>query len=266
MYIGKVHAVYYAPHNTYSYDGTAEFQVSTENNVSLLGGLKMLMKILQTLNIYPVERGLINSYIIDIEAYLKSAYRSDLGYFSQGGMYFPQNQTWHWVKEPFFAVDCQTWTVSVLGANTIDSWFGSGTTLKIWERTKQIAGYKYNERTKDAEGVGFSEDKKDQVFSGEWTFGAINALRVAAAYYTGNAQAKLRQEAELMRNAIERELTIHGSINGRDCPGVLYANKRYFIPFGWWANPVLSTASTGWAVLLDKNYNPMYLGGFYDVN
>jgi len=76
----------------------------------------------------------------------------------------------------------------------------------------------------------------------------------------------LLQEADRMRNAIENELTIHGSINGYDCPGVLYSNKRYFIPFGWWANSVLSTASTGWAVFLDKNYNPMFLGGSYNVN
>jgi len=264
MYIPKIRAVYYAPHNTYSYDGTAEFQVSTENNVSLLAGLKMLIKILRQLNIYPAEQAIIATLIDSILAYIRSAYRSDLGYFSQGGLYHSQNQEWQWAKEPFFAVDCQTWTISVVGAEVIDGWFGAGATLKIWEKTKEIAGYKYNHNTKIADGVGFSSDKV-QVFSGEWTFGAINALKVAATHYTGNAQAKLLQEAEHMRNAIESELTQQGSINGHDCPGVLYANKRYYIPFGWWANSVLSTASTGWAVLLDKNYNPMNLGGSYKV-
>jgi len=155
--------------------------------------------------------------------------------------------------------------MSVIGANVIDSWFGAGTTVKIWEKTKKIAGYKYNVHNQEVDGVGFSDDTREQVFSGEWTLGAITGLRVAATHYPGATGNKLKQEAEKMRNAIEKELTIHGSINGFDCPGVLYANKRYYIPFGWWANPVLSTASTGWAVFADKNYNPMILGGSYVV-
>jgi len=265
MYIIQIFAFYYAPHNTYSQDGTAEFQVSTENNVSLLAGLKMLLQVLQTLNIYPTEQGIISTFINDILIFLRSAYRSDLGYFDQGLMYYAQNHSISWNKG--FAVDCQTWTISVVGARTIDTWFGPGTTLKIWERTKQLSGYKYNERTHDVEGVGFSEDRKEEIFSGEWTFGAINALKVAATHYTGSSAAKLNEEIEIMRNSIERELTKGVNFNGcNNCPGVLYANKRHYIPFGWWANPVISTASTGWAVLVDKNYNPLNLGGSYVVN
>ena len=41
----------------------------------------------------------------------------------------------------------------------------------------------------------------------------------------------------------------------------LYANKRYFIPWGWWANPIPSLASSAWVVLIDENYNPFILGG-----
>jgi len=41
----------------------------------------------------------------------------------------------------------------------------------------------------------------------------------------------------------------------------LYANKRFFIPWGWYANPLGATSSTGWAVFYDWMYNPFELGG-----
>lgn len=44
---------------------------------------------------------------------------------------------------------------------------------------------------------------------------------------------------------------------------MLYASQRYYIPFGWWANNIPSTASTGWAVLVDSNHNPFLLTGAY---
>jgi len=224
----------------------------------------MLYNILVALNIYPSEQKQINQLMSEILIYLKGSFRSDLGYFSQGGIYSAQNGTWRPVTEPFFAADCQTWTISVLGAKMIDSWFGDGATIKIWETTKQLAGYNYNITSKEVDGIGFSEDK-GKIFSGEWTFGAINALRVAATYYQGDTQNKLRDEADKMRNAIEKELTVTENINGKDCIAVLYANLRYYIPFGWWSNPVMSMSSTGWAVAIDKNYNLLNLGGSYNV-
>jgi len=264
MFIPKVHAFYYAPHNTYSYDGTAEFQIATENNMSLMAGLKMLLTILKTLNIHINEQAHIQAMITELLIYIKGAYISSRGYFSQGGLYFNKNQTWQWAKEPFFAADCQTWTMAILGPKQIDDWFGYGTALKIWEKTKEISGYNYDPSTKQVDGLGFSENSQ-HVFSGEWTFGAINMVRVLAQYYGGTTASSLMQEADRMRNAIERDITIHENIAGVNCPGVLYANKRYYIPFGWWANPVISTASTGWAVAVDKNYNLFNLGGSYRV-
>ena len=43
----------------------------------------------------------------------------------------------------------------------------------------------------------------------------------------------------------------------------LYASKRYFIPFGWNANPLPSTCSTSWVIMLQKHFNPFVLGGGY---
>jgi len=66
-----------------------------------------------------------------------------------------------------------------------------------------------------------------------------------------------------MRQAIEEELSTVAVINSLRVDAILYANKRYWIPFGWWANPIPSLASTGWAALVDSMYNPFYLGGIY---
>lgn len=71
-------------------------------------------------------------------------------------------------------------------------------------------------------------------------------------------------------------------MDGGSFPAIKYANKRfefplilpyqsctywnrYAIPFGWFANPLPSTASTSWAVFADADFNPLYLGGDWKV-
>jgi len=73
----------------------------------------------------------------------------------------------------------------------------------------------------------------------------------------------LAAEVNYMRQAIEDELTSVAVINSMRVDTVLYANKRYWIPFGWWSNPIPSLASTSWAALFDNRFNPFYLGGLY---
>jgi len=73
-------------------------------------------------------------------------------------------------------------------------------------------------------------------------------------------------EATHMRQSIENELLGNAALNGVPVTGVKYANRRYFIPFGWWSNPLLSTASTAWTVMADNDFNPFFLGGGYQVN
>jgi hypothetical protein len=46
----------------------------------------------------------------------------------------------------------------------------------------------------------------------------------------------------------------------------LYANRRYAIPFGWFANPVPSTTSTAWAVMLHFGHNPLTASFSYNAN
>jgi len=130
---------------------------------------------------------------------------------------------------------------------------------------KKIGGYKYDGTT--LKGLGFDNNygKPDQIFSGEWTFGAINMLQLFLNESNGYDKVKLTNDITNMRQAIEEELTTVIPINGNSVASVLYANKRYWIPFGWWSNQIPSLASTGWAALVDNLYNPLYLGGDFNT-
>jgi len=250
--------LYYSPKNTLLNPTTdLGFTISVENNVSLLGGLKMLRYILQTRNIYPNFLPIVVQLIGNCETFIKAAYDASLGYFRQGGTVV--NNVFQWNTE--FAVDCQTWTMSQLGPKRVDSWFGAGTAAGIWNTTKKIGGYHFTVWSGQIDGLGFSENSNDQVFSGEWTGGGVNMLRIFASELIDPSYMK---EAEHIRNQIEYDLTESNTIAGQPVKAVRYANKRYFIPFGWWANPLDATAATTWAVFLDSNFNPLHLGGAYN--
>jgi len=255
--------VYYAPKNTLAFaNKDMGFDISTENNISLLGGLKMLRYVLTQKNIHLEILGDINDLITSIEAYVKASYDPSLGFFRQGGT-FDQNGVFTWATGPnAFAVDCQTWAMSVISPLLIDQWFGLGTSKKIWTTTKTLSGYNFHPETGYVDGVGFSSNP-EQVFSGEWSLGAINMLKIFANEYN---DPSFLTEAKFMRDAIENQLLATETIDGESTTGVLYANKRYWIPFGWWANRLLSTVSTSWTILVDKDFNPFHFGGAYTVN
>jgi hypothetical protein len=252
--------VAYAPINTLNYDEhdtDGGYGVSTENNISLLAGLKMLRYILSK-NGYHLEKlGDINTLITSVENYIRLSYDPSLGYFRQGGNYETGNFVWG----TRFSVDCQTWAMSVISPLLIDQWYGPTTSQKIWQTTKTLGGYKCDSTT--CAGLGFSHQPPDQVFSGEWTLGAINMLRIFNSQYN---DPSFLTEATHMRQSIENELLGNAALNGVPVTGVKYANRRYFIPFGWWSNPLLSTASTAWTVMADNDFNPFFLGGGYQVN
>jgi len=66
-----------------------------------------------------------------------------------------------------------------------------------------------------------------------------------------------------MRNTVDVEISPQISIKGFQAKTILYANKRTYIPFGWWANPLPATSSTAWGLMVDAEFNPFYLGGHY---
>jgi len=259
-------AIAYAPWNTYDYlnpalGGTA----STENAASSLASLRVFLYVLQNnpttqyKSLIPQVQTVINGIV----SFLKSAYNPSLGYFYQGGTL--TNGVWQWNTSPYsmFAVDCQTWVMSVLGAPTIDGWFGAGTALKIWDTAMRLGGYVYDPSSDTVQGMGYSMNQQAEVFSGEWSFGAINMLRIFATQYTDSAtQQKLLYQATVIRQNIEARLTF--TDNTLQSTVIYYANKRYTIPWGWYANPVPATSSISWAVMVDSNFNPFVLGGSYN--
>lgn len=193
-----------------------------------------------------------------------------------------------------FAVDCQTWGMSVmvpyLGMDWLQKQLGDPKgPYNMWQQVKYRAGHFVNgsdptdrcktgcDSTKDGcgtiAGVGFTQDLNltcvnetkpednitctmHRVWSGEWSFGAMTACKVLADHYEiagdSASAADLRKDAASMRLAVmtPRKRVNNeevGGLNNADYDGgVLYANRRFFIPWGWYANAVSSLCSTSW--------------------
>lgn len=247
-------AVYHAPNGTFDKN---PHDISTENNASLYAGLVMLKQILKSggdpdgLN----DR-YVNSLVKGIDSYFQMyAYDPQLGAIVQGGLYDDPSSPGKFVPSKDFAVDVQTWGITVIGAQKIDAWFGEGTSYQIWQKTKKAAGYYDNTVL---QGVGYT-DAPNEIISVEWTLGAILLVKELNTYYKGQYQ-DLVDDANSMRAGIEslKETVVVG---GEEAKAFDYASKRYFIPFGWYANKVPSLTSTAWAIMVDRDFNPFVLGG-----
>ena len=216
------------------------------------------------------------------------------GGFVQGGLANDPAQSREWVPtiEPM-AVDVETWGIASLGTKQIDQWFGYGASFELWQRLKTWGAYGVG---KTLWGVGYSDQDgngidpagvyKQGVMSAEWTAGAITAVRNMLSTYDaeqptsshyGAAKkfaASLKQDEAAMLDSIGA-LRIDRYAS-KDFPGTpadyakliavktkpyLYASRRYYIPFGWYANPLPSTASTAWVIMVADHYDPFGFGG-----
>ncbi|MEE9337913.1 MAG: hypothetical protein V3U87_07515 [Methylococcaceae bacterium] len=306
----EIGAVYYATEGSLSNAGTQPvdpYDVSTENNASLLAGLLILKKILtqqenpQTLPYLKVIEVMINGGVMPnrktteglLNFFKKYAWDAKTDNFYQGGLANkPNKAAWIPTIEPR-PVDVNTWAVAVLGQPLIDSWYGYGTAYKIWYKMKVWGGYYDN--SGDLWGVGYSNQdgnavrrrKGKGIMSAEWTAGAINMLKSLIAQYTllesihpyvKKYVASLKVDLQSMETHISvlrvinySKISMFNSVRpenydslvslAKNQQAYLYASKRYFIPFGWYANPLPSNASTSWALLMNYNYNPFTLGG-----
>jgi len=271
MVAGTSGGVYFCPRNTYyGVNVDVGSLVSTENNASLLAGLRALRFLLKSMksNRFDEQVRVVERLIVGVERFLKSAYDKTKRHFRTGGRWDPKTGSISW-DEQVFAVDCQSWVGSVLGARQIDSWFGGGAALHLWEQTKQVAGYQ-TQPNGMVKGVGYSKNDQDQVLSGEWSFGAANFLKIMASdsTYSAGTRKDLMAQADLIVTAIRQELTRPVKFYAETAEAVLYANKRYMIPIelgGWWTNPLPSRASTAWAFLWDANFNPLHLQGRFSA-
>jgi len=221
-----------------------------------------------------------------------SAWRN--GEFVQGGIADDPARESSWIAnvQPR-AVDVNTWGIAALGARKIDQWFGFGAAYQNWQQVKQWGGYGIG---KTLWGVGFSDQDgngidaegnyRQGVLSTEWTAGAILMLRNLIAYYQTippsspqyasalRSLASLQDDEQSMLTAIKHLRIDNYATAG--FPGqpqkytqllslptqpYVYASKRYLIPFGWYANPIPSTCSTAWIIMLANHYNPFGYGG-----
>lgn len=127
------------------------------------------------------------------------------------------------------------------------------------------------------------------VFSAEWTAGAIVMVRSMLRYYESrSSHLGAREIVQVLRSdennmvqglqALRFDRYVGGSLPGkpRDYANLiveaegplaaqpyLYASARYLIPFGWYANPLPSTCSTAWVLLVADRYDPFIYGGGY---
>ena len=204
---------------------------------------------------------------------------------------------WVAVTEPK-AVDVNTWGVAALGPDQIDKWFGFGASFRAWERLKTWGAFGVGHTLwgvgySDSDGNGRTADGNFRrgILSAEWTAGAIVMVRSMLRHYAivpsgsdsyPSARAfvtQLRSDEDSMIRGIQElrfDRYVAGSFPGkpknyvdlmiepRSAPTTepyLYASSRYRIPFGWYANPLPSTCSTAWIVLVADRYDPFLYGG-----
>jgi len=216
------------------------------------------------------------------------------GVFVQGGLANDPTQGRDWIpSQGARAVDVQTWGIAALGTKQIDAWFGYGAAFALWQNLKTWGAYGagqtlwgvgYSDR--DENGIDPSGAYKQGIMSAEWTAGAINAVRNMIAAYSAETPsssnsaaalkylASLRDDEAAMLNAVQK--LRFDKYRAAAFPGMpdnyaaliteqtkpyLYASRRYAIPFGWYANPIPSTASTAWMLMLANHYDPFGFGG-----
>jgi len=161
------------------------------------------------------------------------------------------------------AIDCQTWGMTVMGRETLDSKYGMGFSYGVWQTAKQYSGYF---KGTVLAGVGYTDTAKNgtsvatnDIWSAEWTFGAINMAQVLSKSYRDAGDSEkadsLLADAQSMYNEVTKLWP-----EGLRFPdgSYVYANKRFFIPWGWFSNPISALCSTAWSVLQARNCDPFH--------
>lgn len=255
--------------------------VSNENNFSGYTGIDMLWQVLNNFtkgssdedlqwaltSLTMLRSGLQKWFQADTILSVKGQLPNNWQVVPQGGHYNASG----WFPVPLdvtggLAVDCQTWGMSVMGQPMIDGKYGHGFAHEIWKTTKKYAGYYKGETLC---GVGYTDLSGSNgsipvntIWSAEWTFGAINMAQILSQQYA-DAQDHTRAQ-ELLEDAqsMLNQVTLPWPQGLRFPDGsYVYANKRFFIPWGWFSNPISALCSTGWSVMMERNFDPFHYGG-----
>lgn len=212
-------SIYHCPNGSqlYPYDPEEETNVSNENNFSATSALRMLQFALKNGSAGTTDAQLlgyikdVDSMLQGLENYWKTNALSDPlpsgnRVFYQGG-HAPFKGGFDPVPltdSQGFAVDCQTWGVTVLGGDWIDKTFGDGTAYRIWVETKTRAGY--HDSAGILRGVGYTDHPNHDIWSSEWSFGAVLMTRELAAFYKTSHpdwSNELLDDSQLVRKGLE---------------------------------------------------------------
>lgn len=293
-----VGGVYYAPGGSLGNIGPIpKGEISIENNFSVLGGLQVLKRSLESMPdsnqttqaLHAIDTLLnggqtVNSYHTEglLHFFYHHAFNRSKGVFYTHGLAPAPDEANNWQADDSqeaaaLAVDVNTWGIAALGPETIDHWYGKQTALSIWESVRKQGGYFDHEGK--LLGVGYTlHNDKDKIMSTEWTAGAVNALKLMIPYYEkqGVDISTLKHDLETMQAGIEKLRSDNYLGQGFDGEtpneyytalpkehGVayLYASKRFAIPFGWFANTLPSTTSNAWVIMNRLNFNPFQYRG-----
>jgi len=179
-----------------------------------------------------------------------------------------------------FATDVQTWGIAAILADpellrAITGAYGEDCLYDMFQAAIHLGGYHVQGPDGPVlAGIGFNAQRPgapEAQLSGEWTWGAINAAILLADHYREPARADPGRVAELLRDA---RLMIDGVTrlashdynplrlkDGRDWVGTLYANRRRWVPWGWYSNACPSQAATAWAFMVNAGFNPFEPAG-----
>jgi len=192
------------------------------------------------------------------------------GHVSFFGTYDP-------ASPPFdFTVNAQVYGLLVVGSKKFDSQYGAGASYNVWKSVKKYAGFYDNSVLK---GIGYTVSQNfpsgSKVWVADSTFAAIAMCKLIGTEYINSGYVQYGNEliadANSMNNSIVQPsivdnegLWLGGGLRQVD-GSYLYANSRFFITNGWYANPIGSTVATGWAILNKLQYNPFQLGGGFNT-
>jgi len=285
-------SLYHCPKGTKMFppDPSEETNVSNENNFSAWSAFKALYFVLdnyykggdETLdNAKQTTKKIVDGLEHWFATYLLPAPIAGETVVSQGGHVTFDGQYKYQTGSQAFAVDCQTWGMLVYGSKRFDANYGSKgvTAYSLWQSTKKLAGY----YTPDGQlaGVGYTTAQanhtgnytRPDIWSGEWTWGAVFMTRKLADEYkkAGKADWAASLLADSQSMITHMQAAVQPGKDGvwaggglvQEDGSYLYANKRFFIPWGWYANPIGATSSTGWAIFNEWNYDPFVLGGYF---
>jgi len=284
--VSPLGSLYHCPSGTKMYppDEDEQTNVSNENNFSAWASLKALFFVLDNFYTGSGDPALDEAKLIVAKAlkgldtwfatYLLPAPIAGEMVISQGGHVTFDGEYKYQQGDQAFAVDCQTWGLLVLGAKKFDASYSSKTSAYgVWQAAKKLAGYYINDQIA---GVGYTVPRVNtsshhEIWSGEWTWGAVFMTHKMSNEYRKMgkndwADSLMADSASMIKFMADQVVPgPNGVWKGGGLVQIdgsyLYANKRFFIPWGWYANPIGATSSTGWAVFNDFNYNPFVLGG-----